>query len=295
MYVPPAMLPAMKRPSIAIVGAGRLGTALAKRLAEAGYSIPEVTVRGNPRSLSSSSARKLATSVGARVATTRSARLAANVIWFCVPDAEVSQTAAGLANKNWRGKTTFHSSGVLTSDALRILQEKGAKVASVHPLMTFVRGAVPALRGVTFAVEGDPAAIRVAFKIVRDLGGEAMRLRKQDKGAYHAFATMICPLLVSLLASSEAVAPLAGLSNRQARRRMMPIIRQTLQNYLNLGPAGAFSGPVVRGDTETVRLHLRSLAKTPSARDAYVALARAALEYLPSRKKRELQKLLGAI
>jgi predicted short-subunit dehydrogenase-like oxidoreductase (DUF2520 family) len=73
---------------------------------------------------------------------------------------------------------------------------------------------------------------------------------------------------------------------------MMPIIRQTLENYLKLGPAAAFSGPIVRGDADTIRQHLRTLAKTPAAKDAYLALARAALEYLPSRNQKELQKLL---
>jgi predicted short-subunit dehydrogenase-like oxidoreductase (DUF2520 family) len=132
----------------------------------------------------------------------------------------------------------------------------------------------------------------MAKTIIRKLGGSAFAIRKQDKPAYHAFATMICPLLVSLLASSEAVAELARIPHRQARRRMMPIVRQTLANYVKLGPAGAFSGPIVRGDAETIRLHLRSLAKAPAAKYAYLALARAALEYLPSQSKRELQKLL---
>jgi predicted short-subunit dehydrogenase-like oxidoreductase (DUF2520 family) len=289
------MLPAMRRPSIAIVGTGRLGTALAMRLSQAGYSVPEITVREiivRQNSPTLASARKLARRIGARIIKIGTAAPAADLVWFCVPDSELAKTAAVFASQNWRGGIAFHSSGVLSSDALAALRKKGVKVASVHPLMTFVTGSLPELGGVTFAVEGDPAATRLAYKIVRDLGGDAMPLQKKDKPAYHAFATMICPLLVSLLASSEAVAGLAGISRGQARRRMMPIIRQTLENYLRLGPARAFSGPIVRGDVETVRLHLRALAKTPAAKDAYLALARAALKYLPSQKKKELQKLL---
>lgn len=273
--------------------------ALAKRLAEAGYTIPQIIVRrrvrGNPRSPTSSaktSVGELARDVGARVETMDATGLIANVIWFCVPDAVVPKAAARLADGSWQEKIVFHSSGVLTSAALAQLKKQGAKAASVHPLMTFVSGSVPELRGVTFAIEGDPAATRAASKIVRDLGGDAIHLRQQDKVAYHAFATMICPLLVSLLTSSEAVASLAGILSTEARRRMMPIIQQTLENYLKLGPAGSFSGPIVRGDAETVQLHLQALSKTPAARKAYVALALAALEYLPSRRKRELQKLL---
>jgi predicted short-subunit dehydrogenase-like oxidoreductase (DUF2520 family) len=280
----------MKRPSIAIVGAGRLGTTLARRLTDASYSIAEIIVRTNSRSLPA--AGKLSRRVGARVVTKLATRLDADLIWFCVPDSEVTKTAALLAKRNWRGKIAFHSSGVLTSDALDSLKKIGAAVASVHPLMTFVAGSTPDLRGVSFAIEGDIPATRAARKIVRDLGGEAVPIKKKDKAAYHAFATMICPLLVSLLAASEAAAASAGISSGKARRRMMPIIRQTLVNYLRLGPAAAFSGPIVRGDAATIRQHLRTLAKTPPAKDAYLGVARAALEYLPSRNQKELQKLL---
>jgi predicted short-subunit dehydrogenase-like oxidoreductase (DUF2520 family) len=284
------MLPAMKRPSIAIVGPGRLGTALARRLAESGYSIPEIIVRKSPRSLPS--ARKLARRTGARVVTMQTAQLSADLIWFCVPDAEISNAAAALSHHHWRGKIAFHSSGVLSSEMFRVLHKRGAHAASVHPLMTFVAGTLPELTHVPFAVEGDARAVAVAKTIIRKLGGDAFPIRRQDKAAYHAFATMICPLLVSLLASAEAVAALAAIPSREARRRMMPIIRQTLENCLELGPAESFSGPIVRGDAGTIRRHLRALEKTPAAKDAYLGLARAALQYLPSRKKRELRRLM---
>ncbi|PYV49071.1 MAG: DUF2520 domain-containing protein, partial [Acidobacteria bacterium] len=90
--------------------------------------------------------------------------------------------------------------------------------------MTFVHSLVPDLSGVLFAAEGDAAALRVVRGIVRDLGGEMMVLRKQDKAAYHAFATMICPLLLALLASAEKVAGVAGITPNQARQSMLPIV-----------------------------------------------------------------------
>jgi predicted short-subunit dehydrogenase-like oxidoreductase (DUF2520 family) len=73
---------------------------------------------------------------------------------------------------------------------------------------------------------------------------------------------------------------------------MLPIVRQTITNYEALGPAGAFSGPIVRGDTETVRKHLQVLKKVPQARDVYLALARAAVRYLPVRNRARLKKAL---
>ncbi len=194
---------------------------------------------------------------------------------------------------NWKGKIALHSSGALGSDELRGLRRRGAAVASVHPLMTFVSRAVPSLRGVPFAFEGDAEALRVAGRIVRDLGGEAFSISKNKKLAYHAWGAFLAPLLVSLLATGEQVARAAGLSNAAARRKMLPIVRQTLANYAKLGPEGAFSGPIVRGDAEVVRGHLRELKKIQKAGEVYVALARAALRNLPAGNREELEKLLS--
>jgi predicted short-subunit dehydrogenase-like oxidoreductase (DUF2520 family) len=160
--------------------------------------------------------------------------------------------------------------------------------------MTFVKRSVPELTGVPFAIEGDVSAIRVARGIVRNLRGQALAIKKQDKVAYHAFATMICPLLVSLLAASEKAAALAGISAADSRPRMLPIIRQTLRNYEKLGPAAAFSGPIVRGDVATVRAHLKVLSKVPAAKNAYAALARAALDLLPNRNRRQIAQLFDS-
>ncbi len=283
----------MKRVSVSIVGAGRLGTALAERLAAAGYNISEIIICANRQSLSD--AKQLARKVETQLLAFREAELTAGLVWFCVPDAEISKAATALLSHKWKGKIAVHSSGVLTSDVLSPLRQKGGHIASAHPLMTFVRGSVPQLERVPFALEGDRIALRAVREIVKDLGGNSISVRKQDKVAYHAFATMVCPLLVSLLAAAEQTAALARMSSAEARRRMMPILRQTLANYEKLGPSAAFSGPIVRGDIETVREHLRAMGDAPAARRAYISLANAALECLPSRNTQELRELLREI
>ena len=73
---------------------------------------------------------------------------------------------------------------------------------------------------------------------------------------------------------------------------MLPIVRQTLANYAKLGPAGAFSGPIVRGDAQVIRKHVKELKKIPEAKEVYLALARAGFHYLPLRRRKELEKLL---
>ena len=221
------------------------------------------------------------------------ASLDANLIWFCVADREIASAARELEPlTNWKGKTAFHSSGALASHELNWLRTRGAKIASVHPLMTFVAGSNPSLKGVSFAVEGDAAAVRLARKIVADLGGEVFVIAKKNKSAYHAWGAFTSPLLVAMLVTAEQVAKAAGISATQARRRMLPIVSQTLANYSSLGPAGAFSGPLVRGDADIVRKHLRTLQNAPEAREVYVALAKMALHHLPVRERKDLERAL---
>ena len=283
------MLPAMTRkPRIAIVGPGRLGSALALELSRAGYRIAEIISRKRAGMV-----RVLAQKLRARSSVFENALLDADLIWFCVPDREIAAAARSIASKTeWAGKTAFHSSGALASDELDVLRRRGARVAAVHPMMTFVRGAVPSLKGVPFAVEGDRSAVRLARRIVRDLGGATFRILAKDKAAYHAWGAFASPLLVALLVSAEQVARAAGLKAAEARKKMLPILKQTIENYDRLGPAGAFSGPLVRGDAEIVRKHLQVLRNIPEAKDVYLALARVAVRHLPVQQRRKLEHAL---
>ncbi|MGD0511798.1 MAG: Rossmann-like and DUF2520 domain-containing protein [Terriglobales bacterium] len=279
------------KPSMAIVGPGRLGRALALELRRTGYTISEIISRNNAGSRRR--ANELARKVGARTSTSENAHLDADVVWFCVPDREIAAASRQLASTVvWKKKVAFHSSGALASDELKTLRRRGASAASVHPLMTFVSRSIPSLKGVPFAIEGDAAAVKVARRLVRDLGGEAFSIRKQHKAAYHAWGAFTSPLLVALLVTGERLARAAGLSAVDVRKKMLPIIRQTIANYEALGPAGAFSGPIVRGDVEVVRKHLEVSGKVREAGDVYLALARAALRYLPVGNRNALTEAL---
>jgi len=279
-----------RKPRIAIVGAGNLGTALAISLQRAGFAISALVGRKS----SMRTARALAKQLRSH-ATSEPAKVDADVIWFCVPDSEIAQAAQSWAiSSRGKGRVALHSSGALSSDGLADLRRKGFAVASVHPLMTFVPGSRPALAGVPFAIEGDPGAARVARRIVSDLGGRSYPIRKQDKAAYHAWGTFASPLFTALLAATEQVAAAAGVKRPEIRRRMIPILLQTLANYAQFGAPGAFSGPIIRGDVNTVKKHLRALRGVPAAREVYIALARAALQYLPAKNKRLLRQILDS-
>jgi predicted short-subunit dehydrogenase-like oxidoreductase (DUF2520 family) len=281
------------KPRIAIVGAGNLSVALAVSLHAAGYGIDLIISRGNPASLQR--ARRLAREVGASAAAGLQAQIQAEVVWFCVPDGAIASLARSLVGAvDWKGKIALHSSGALSSDELAVLRKQGAAVASVHPLMTFVRGSRPPLAEVPFAIEGDQKAVRAARAIVLDLRGQPFAIQKRHKEAYHTWGMFASPLLTALLAATENVAFAAGVSRKAARERMLPILKQTLANYARLGAAESFSGPIARGDVETVKKHLRVLRKIPGAREVYVALARAALRDLPAKNRAALSKVLNA-
>jgi predicted short-subunit dehydrogenase-like oxidoreductase (DUF2520 family) len=291
-----AMLPGMSRkpsakPRITIVGAGNLANALALSLHVAGYEIEQIVSRGHPSSLRR--ARRLAHEVGATAVTISRARIQSEVVWFCVPDRAIATAAKSIAAcADWTGKVALHSSGALASDELTALRSQGAAIASVHPLMTFVPGSRPSLAGVPFAVEGDSAAVRAARRIVKNLGGHAYSIQKEDKAACHAWGTFASPLLTALLVTSEHVAAAAGIERKTAKKMMLPIVRQTLANYADLEAEQAFSGPLIRGDIETVKRHLHTLRKLPVAQDVYLSLARAALAHLPGKNKRALEQAL---
>jgi predicted short-subunit dehydrogenase-like oxidoreductase (DUF2520 family) len=282
-----------RKPSIAIIGAGRLGTSLALALHQAGYPIREIVSRS--RAASIKPAKALAGKVKSNASTIAKAELDADLLWLTVPDSQISAIARQLAAKKLNSpKTIFHSSGALASDELNPLRKQGIFVASVHPLMTFIRGAIPSLQSVPFAVEGDRKAIRMAQTIARDLGGQPFTIPARAKPLYHAWGAFLSPLLVAALITSEQVARAAGLSTRQARQKMMPIVRQTFANYAALGPAASFSGPLVRGDAHILRRHLSHLKKVPAARAVYLALTAAALRQLPTRRRTELSRILAA-
>ncbi len=282
-----------RKPRVAIVGAGSLAASLAPALRAAGYTITEIV--GRDSTSSRPSVRRLAAKVGARATTIQTAQLDADLLWLCVPDREIRAAATALSTSaKRRVRFAFHSSGALTSVELDPLRKIGAATASVHPLMTFVSGARPSLTCVPFAIEGDAGATRVARKIVRDLGGKSFSLPASRKAAYHAWATMTSPLLLAFLVTLEEAARAAGISRQDARRKNLPIIQQTLLNYSTLGPQQSFSGPIVRGDIETVAKHLAVLRKQTETREVYVALARSAVRRLPAKNRKELQRLLGS-
>ena len=282
---------ATPRPSISIVGPGNLGTALATELARIGYPIRHIVSRRNSGGVKA--ARALARRVKARHVFLGEASLEADIVWLTVPDDAIAVVARQLApSQSWKGKIVLHPSGARSSDELVPLRKKGAKAASAHPMMTFVQGRKPKWQGVPFGIEGDKPAVRAAHAIASSLGASPYVLEKRYKTLYHAFGSFASPLVIALMSTMEQVAESAGVPPGEARRMVRPLLMRTLDNYFKKDSARAFSGPLVRGDVQTVRKHLEELRRLPDAREVYLALARAAIKQLPVKNKEALKKEL---
>ncbi len=280
-----------QRATISIVGPGNLGSALATTLRDAGYSVSAIAIRQGSKN--TKRARALSQRAGAKLLRIGSQPLDSDIVWLTVPDDAIALVASDMARVgDWKRKIVFHSSGALTSDELAPLRAKGARVASVHPMMTFVRGEVPQMAGVAFALEGDAAAVRTAKAIVEELGGNPFAIRKANKALYHIFGSFASPLVIALLATMEEVALAAGIRQQDIKPVVIPLLWQTLKNYSKSDAASAFSGPLARGDVATIKKHLNALQKLPNMREVYVALARAAVKNLPVRNRKNIAREL---
>lgn len=277
--------------TVTLIGAGNLAHALGPALKAAGYRIDAVV--GRKLAASRRRALALAKRLDAKAVSLKDLVIVSDIVWICQTDDALARTAEELSRRHdWKGKVVFHSSGALTSDVLAPLKRAGAMVASLHPMMTFVAGSQPSMKDVPFAVEGDRRAVTVARQVANALKADIFEIKKSAKILYHALGSFSSPMLVATLATAERVGRAAGLSQKQLRSLMGPILRQTLQNYLQSGAAAAFSGPVKRGDVNTIQGHLRELATVPEASEVYRALIRSGLKELPARNKKAVLKLL---
>jgi len=275
-----------------VIGPGRLGSALAANLHEAGWKVESLIVRPGKRM--SVRVSKLARTLGAKVFRLGQAAVPPGLVWITVPDDAIAYVAGELAERqSWEGRIVFHCSGAVTSEVLEPLRTKGAKVAAVHPVMTFAANTVPRLNGVAFGVEGDAVAVRLAKRIVREVGGVPVEIRREEKVLYHAFGAFASPMVIALMVAMEEVGAAAGFERKKLRTIAGPLLRQTLENYLERGGAAAFTGPFVRGDVAVIARHLEVLKALPLVREVYQALARVAAEKLPVKNQRAVKKVVG--
>lgn len=263
--------------TISIIGAGRVGQTIAKRLRKLGWQIGAVVTR------SRQSARAAVRAIGAGTphSSLTPEALDADVILLSVPDDALKNVAQKLAkfaaagsSKKSRTKIILHTSGALDHRVLAPLARRGAATGSMHPMQTFSGRNAPRLDGVIFSIEGAPAARATAQEIARSLGGTPVIISANDKPAYHASGTIVAGHALSLVESATQTLMKIGFTRNRANQALLPLIRQMLDNYESLGPHAAWTGPLSRGDYATISKHVRALRRFPREfQDAYGALA----------------------
>ncbi len=225
---------------IAIVGAGRLGTALTAALSAAGCSVRGPLGRGaDPAD--------------------------ATVVLLCVPDGEIAAAAAAIPS----GPLVGHCSGATGLDALA-----PREAFSLHPLMTVPAGAPPTVfAGAGCAIEGTtPRALRAAEALAAALGMRATHVADEDRVAYHAAASIASNFLVTLEGAAERLAATAGVD----RELLVPLVRAAVENWAADGAERALTGPIARGDDDTVARQRAAVEeRTPDLLPLFDALVEA--------------------
>lgn len=232
--------------TLRVIGPGRAGGALSIALADVGWSVAPALGRGDDL---------------------RGAAEGVDLLVIATPDAAIAEVAATVTPGP--SAVVAHLAGSLGLDVLA----PHHRTASIHPLVALPSPELGAhrLRGAWFAVAGAP----IADQVVGDLGGRALRVADADRAAYHAAAVIASNHLVALLGQAERVAASAGVP----LEAYLDLVRATVDNVADLGPAAALTGPAARGDWATIDRHLAAL--DPAERPGYeamVALARRLVE-----------------
>lgn len=222
------------------------------------------------------SAERAAAFVGADVQPMRLAEIAsrADHLLIAVTDGALPEVAAQLAGLGFRGGAVLHTSGNAGPGALRRLASCGTPVGVLHPLQTVPTpdAGLHSLPGSFFGVGGEDQARDWATALVGLLRGHALHIAPEAWPLYHAAAVMASNYQSALIDSALELFDLAGVPKDTARSALAPIVRSAMDNILSVGPVAALTGPIQRGDADTVRAHVALLARSaPETRQLYIA------------------------
>ncbi|MFN4004610.1 MAG: Rossmann-like and DUF2520 domain-containing protein [Hylemonella sp.] len=263
------------RPTLNLIGPGRVGRTLARLWQQQG-----VLQLQDVLATSAASAQAAVAFIGAgRPAATLAAMQAADAWLIAVPDRQIAATAQALAALPQPAALAFHASGSLPADALQPLAQRGWRVASAHPLLSFAtpERAVQQFAGTLCALQGDAAALGDLQAWLTAIGARCCTLRAEDKLLYHAAAVYATNFLPVLQAVAERLWRDSGLAAAELPALRARLLGHALDNLLALGPQGALTGPAARGDQELVQRQLQALTDWDAdAGQAYAALSRLA-------------------
>jgi len=281
--------------TLSIVGAGRVGRTLGKRLRERGWRIGAVVTR------SPATSRAAVRTIGAGTPFSRLTTdpFAADVILLSPADDDlpaVVRALAKLGGAKCKGKIILHTSATLDRTVLAPLARCGASIGSLHPMQAFGGKVIPNLSGVIFGVEGDPRARRMAQSIGKSLGGITVAVHTRDKPIYHAAAVIAAGSAYPTIEAGVQLLMSIGFTRARAMQTLVPLIRQIFDNIDRVGPRAAWTGPLSRGDYAVVARHARALRRYPREfQQSYAALSLLAGRLLAKNPAAALRKIKRAL
>ena len=260
-------------PHVMIVGPGRAGLALGYALVHA-EAVQRLTVCG--RRLDPPSHPLFTQNTARYVFGLERPTEGTAAVFLAVPDDVIPEMAHALAGQGPapNGCAAFHLSGAVSTDVLAPLHASGYAIGSFHPLQSLAHPVRSAERipGSYVAVTGSPGAVAVARRLASALGSPVLSVPESRRPLYHAAAVMAANYLPVLLDLAARLLERAGVDSSEALPALLPLVEGSLANIREVGLGAAVTGPVARGDVETVDLHLRALE--PDDRVLYAVLAR---------------------
>ncbi len=283
----------MKR--LNIIGAGKLGQTLAHL-----FHSQQLFHVGNVFNRSLSSAQHAVDFIGAGEAIEDLGQAQPADIWLiATADGNIETAARELYRSAiFHGhEIVFHCSGSLASEILHS-SSRSPLVASIHPIHSFAtpENSIHSFQGSYCAYEGDKAALDMLLPAFETLGAQLLAVDGNKKSIYHAASVMACNYLVALMDASLTCFEQAGIDRQQAQQLLLPITHATLDNTLKGTTEQALTGPIARGDIDTVTTQLRQLKDLPSLDSIYRALGAQAVTIAkrqePTNHLELLEKLL---
>jgi predicted short-subunit dehydrogenase-like oxidoreductase (DUF2520 family) len=281
--------------TVSIVGAGRLGCALALALDGAGYKVENLIFR------SSHPPESVIQALSSPVLVSDSiSELSAEIIFITVQDTEIAPVVSELRAKIAKGNI-LHTSGSLSSVILGPLRSSSISVGAMHPLVSVSEPHAGAAKfdGAYFCLEGDALAVDAAALIVKNLAGRSFTIDPGSKPLYHASAVLASGHLIALIDTAAELLAKTGLENEDAKEVLMPLVQSTISNLEKQASSEALTGTFARLDGPAFRRHLNSLETSANDNEIniYLELALKSLEIVMRRtgETREAKKFMSEV
>lgn len=249
----------MNKPKITIIGVGRAGRAFSVALREGGLEVSHMYGRGD-----------------------RIVHLS-ELVFITVPDSEIRKVSLELAEQfeDLSGKTFVHCSGILPSAILNELEKKKGAIGCFHPLQSITLKTI-SFKGIYFDIEGEEAVQNQLAEIAAVLGAKSIKVSQKEKEMLHISAVIASNYLVTLSDLAFRASEATNIPQRTLTDALLPLMKSSLQNLEQLSPTEALTGPIARGDIQTVQKHLKLLGKDEELLSIYKKLGLLTLELIGS-------------